>query len=103
MNKDLKAGTDAQQSNADEVSTSSHACSNTFVIGSQSPTITNAIKIVRMLLDTDGHVSAHIEYMKYKKLTIVSKSYLSRLKWACLIGWCLAISIFSAILLITVR
>jgi len=31
MNKDLKAGTDAQQSGAAEVPTSSQPCSNTFV------------------------------------------------------------------------
>lgn len=76
---------------------------DTNVVCSQSPSLTYVIQVVRMLLDDTRHVSGHIEYMKYKKLTIVSKSYLSQLKWLCLIGWCLAISIFLAILLLSVR
>lgn len=36
-NRTTSAGTDAQQSDAAEVPTSSQPCSNTFVIGSQSP------------------------------------------------------------------
>lgn len=36
-NRITSAGTDAQQSDAAEVPTSSQPCSNTFVIGSQSP------------------------------------------------------------------
>ena len=101
--KDIQAEINAQQRINDDVTTSSPACTKPIVIGSQSLTVTNVIKIVKMLLDADGHISAHIEYMKYKKLTIVSKSYQSRLEWACLIGWCLAISTFLSILLIMVR
>lgn len=100
----MSAGTNAEQSTKDETRvTSTHNNGNTNVVCSQSPSLTYVIQVVRMLLDDTRHVSGHIEYMKYKKLTIVSKSYLSQLKWLCLIGWCLAISIFLAILLLSVR
>lgn len=75
------------------------------VVGSQSQRDfaalcnSDVVQIVRSLLDGTRELPGHLEYMRFKGLTIVSKSYLSWLKWLCLIGWSLAISIFSAILL----
>lgn len=83
----------------------------TDVVGSQSQTkedyaalcSSEVVQIVRSLLDSGRELPGHLEYMRYKGLTIISKSDLNWLKWLCLIGWCLAISIFSAILLLSVQ
>lgn len=103
LNRKSQAGTTADSSTKDDDLFVCQHNAKPNVVCSQSPSLTYVIQVVRMLLDDNRHLSGHIEYMKYKKLTIVSKSYLSQLKWFCLIGWCLAIGIFSAILLLSVR
>jgi hypothetical protein len=97
----MSAGTKAEQSKNDETQVpSANAIGNTNVIGSQSPTVTQVIKIVHAMLTDNNNRLSQFEYMRLKQITIVSKTYLSMLKWFCLIGWCLAISIFLAILLL---
>ena len=102
-NSKSHAGTNDAQSDADDGRfASSPSAAKPTVVCSQSPAETEVIKIVRILLNKNKDVPAHIEYMRYKNLTIVSKSYLRGLELVSLIGWCLAIIFFLPILLLMV-